>query len=146
MSGPARLAASGALGPCGSAAQPGPPMAKDSGLALPHTRAVVLESGTEIGPASAMTREGEANGLSRSDPASRAVAAAGTVTRSLVGRTVAAVERDLILDTLDHCRGNRTHAARILGISIRTLRNKLNEYDADGVAVPEPGQPRGAAA
>ena len=35
------------------------------------------------------------------------------------GRTVADVERDLILDTLQHCLGNRTHAANILGISIR---------------------------
>ena len=41
---------------------------------------------------------------------------------------MADVERDLILDTLDHCLGNRTHAANILGISIRTLRNKLREY------------------
>jgi two-component system, response regulator FlrC len=47
----------------------------------------------------------------------------------LVGRTVADVERDLILKTLDHCLGNRTHAANILGISIRTLRNKLRLYD-----------------
>lgn len=46
----------------------------------------------------------------------------------LVGRTVADVERDLILQTLDHCLGNRTHAANILGISIRTLRNKLHQY------------------
>lgn len=46
----------------------------------------------------------------------------------LVGRTVADVERDLILKTLDHCLGNRTHAANILGISIRTLRNKLRQY------------------
>ena len=46
----------------------------------------------------------------------------------LVGRTVADVERDLILDTLQHCLGNRTHAANILGISIRTLRNKLQQY------------------
>ena len=46
----------------------------------------------------------------------------------LVGRTVAAVERELILNTLNHCLGNRTHAANILGISIRTLRNKLKEY------------------
>jgi DNA-binding protein Fis len=52
------------------------------------------------------------------------------------------VEQDLILDTLDHCLGNRTHAARILGISIRTLRNKLNEYEAAGFAVPDPGQAR----
>ena len=59
-------------------------------------------------------------------------------TRALVGRTVADVERDLILETLKHCLGNRTHAANILGISIRTLRNKLNEYTAEGMPVPPP--------
>ena len=57
----------------------------------------------------------------------------------LVGRTVAEVERELILNTLDHCLGNRTHAANILGISIRTLRNKLKEYGDAGVAVPGGG-------
>jgi len=57
----------------------------------------------------------------------------------LVGRTVAEVERDLILETLRHCLGNRTRAAAVLGISIRTLRNKLNDYAAAGVAVPRPG-------
>ena len=49
----------------------------------------------------------------------------------LVGRTVADVEKDLILVTLDHCLGNRTHAANILGISLRTLRNKLNQYKTE---------------
>jgi DNA-binding protein Fis len=68
------------------------------------------------------------------------------MTRTLVGCTVAEVERDLILDTLDHCLGNRTHAAKILGISIRTLRNKLGEYAGAGIAVPEPGQARLATA
>ncbi|RCK19058.1 sigma-54-dependent transcriptional regulator [Thalassospira lucentensis] len=63
----------------------------------------------------------------------------GSGTSSLVGRTVAAVERDLIIDTLKHCFGNRTHAANILGISIRTLRNKLRQYTDDGLAVPAPG-------
>ena len=53
-----------------------------------------------------------------------------------VGRTVADVERDLIINTLSHCLGNRTHAANILGISIRTLRNKLKLYSETGVAVP----------
>ena len=64
---------------------------------------------------------------------------AAAVTRGLVGRTVADVERDLILDTLDHCLGNRTHAANILGISIRTLRNKLREYSQRR---PRHSQPR----
>jgi two-component system response regulator FlrC len=46
------------------------------------------------------------------------------------GTTVWEAERRLILDTLERVGGNRTHAARILGISIRTLRNKLHEYRA----------------
>ena len=54
----------------------------------------------------------------------------------MVGRTVADVERDLIIDTLNHCLGNRTHAANILGISIRTLRNKLKLYGESGVSIP----------
>ncbi len=58
---------------------------------------------------------------------------------ALVGKTVAEVERELIIDTLKHCLGNRTHAANILGISIRTLRNKLNQYNSEGVPVPQPG-------
>ncbi len=65
---------------------------------------------------------------------------AETATRSLVGSTVAEVERDLIIGTLYHCLGNRTHAANILGISIRTLRNKLKQYSSDGVSVPSPGE------
>jgi DNA-binding NtrC family response regulator len=60
--------------------------------------------------------------------------------KGLVGRTVADVEKNLILDTLQHCLGNRTHAANILGISIRTLRNKLKLYSQEGVSVPLPGE------
>lgn len=51
----------------------------------------------------------------------------------LVGRTLDEVEKELILDTLNHCLGNRTQAANILGISIRTLRNKLNQYAEETV-------------
>ncbi|MFT7144055.1 MAG: two-component system response regulator FlrC, partial [bacterium] len=47
----------------------------------------------------------------------------------MVGRTVQEMEEQLILSTLNYCKGNRTHAADILGISIRTLRNKLKEYN-----------------
>ncbi len=49
----------------------------------------------------------------------------------LVGRTVEDVEKELIIDTLNHCLGNRTQAANVLGISIRTLRNKLKQYNDD---------------
>ena len=38
------------------------------------------------------------------------------------------MEQRAIYHTLDRTDGNRTHAAEILGISVRTLRNKLNEY------------------
>src|SRR5258707_13674568 len=70
-----------------------------------------------------------------------------SIANRIVGRTVADVERDLILETLKHCLGNRTHAANVLGISIRTLRNKLTVYAADGARVPPPnsGEIRGAA-
>ncbi len=57
---------------------------------------------------------------------------------SLVGRRMEEVERDLIIETLGHTFGNRTHAATILGISIRALRNKLRDYASQGVIVPPP--------
>jgi len=44
------------------------------------------------------------------------------------GMTVSEMEKELILQTLDHCGQNRTRAAETLAISVRTLRNKLNEY------------------
>src|SRR6476661_7072169 len=112
-------------------------------------RAVLLSSGTEIGVDGILSPDGARLDQARgTDVAGQAVFAAEQVTRNLVGRTVAEVERDLILETLKHCLGNRTHAANILGISIRTLRNKLNEYAADGSPVPPPygGEPlKGAA-
>ena len=59
-----------------------------------------------------------------------------------IGRTVADVERDLIIDTLHHCLGNRTHAANILGISIRTLRNKLKHYCVLPINIPANSEER----
>ena len=48
------------------------------------------------------------------------------------GMTIQEAEKILILKTLEHTEKNRTHAAKLLGISIRTLRNKLNEYKLEG--------------
>ncbi len=92
-------------------------------------RAVLLAAGPEI--------ETAAIELPAGGPMSQAQCAnpAGV----FVGRTVDEVERELIIDTLGHTLGNRTHAATILGISIRALRNKLRDYAQAGVAVPPPG-------
>jgi DNA-binding NtrC family response regulator len=98
-------------------------------------RAVLLATGDEIGIDGIVTPDGVRLDQAKNPPAvAHAAMAAETVTRALVGRTVADVERDLILETLRHCLGNRTHA-----------RNKLNEYSSDGVPVPPPtiaGTPR----
>ena len=111
-------------------------------------RAVLLATGVEMGAESILAPDGARLDQQRSaSSVAHAALAAEQVSRALVGRTVADVERDLILETLKHCLGNRTHAANVLGISIRTLRNKLNEYAADGMPVPPPGggEPRAAA-
>nr|WP_321984942.1 sigma-54 dependent transcriptional regulator [uncultured Lichenicoccus sp.] len=57
---------------------------------------------------------------------------------SLVGRRMEDVEQALIIETLNHTLGNRTHAATMLGISIRALRNKLRDYVGQGLPVPPP--------
>ena len=54
----------------------------------------------------------------------------------LIGSTVEEIERELVLQTLRRCDGNRTRAARVLGVSVRTLRNKIRLYSADGIDVP----------
>lgn len=109
-------------------------------------RAVLLSSGDTIGPESIVLPDGMglAEAARATSPAQMAAQTAQAMSRAIVGRTVADVERDLILDTLDHTLGNRTHAANILGISIRTLRNKLNQYSDEGVHIPEPGERRSA--
>ena len=80
--------------------------------------------------------------LPRAEPApgsARAASPVGADDPANIGRTVADVERQLIIDTVQHCLGNRTHAATILGISIRTLRNKLKQYQGEGFNVPPAG-------
>jgi DNA-binding NtrC family response regulator len=111
-------------------------------------RAVLLASGPEIEDSAIRLPDGQP--LSAPDAGARtahaASIAAETASRAYVGQTVAAMEQQLIIDTLTHCLGNRTHAANILGISIRTLRNKLKEYGDAGVSVPAPQGSMGASA
>ncbi len=123
-------------------------------------RAVLLATGDTISPAAILLPDTSGNlatmlapnadaGVPQATgtgvPHDGSSVSADVTAGGLVGKTVAEVERDLIIDTLKHCLGNRTHAANILGISIRTLRNKLNQYNSDGVPVPQPGDAGGRA-
>ncbi len=78
-------------------------------------RAVLICDGAMIGPEHLLIEE--------------QITANGDVdAHALVGMTVKDIEKKLIGQTLKHVNDNRTHAAQMLGISIRTLRNKLREY------------------
>ncbi len=90
-------------------------------------RAVLFAEEEELKPQDFIGLEGSSEDATDLTP---------VTTDNLVGQTVSQVEKKLILDTVDHCLGNRTHAANILGISIRTLRNKLKEYSSDSDAIP----------
>lgn len=102
-------------------------------------RAVLLAQGDTIGADAILMPDGSAIPSSQTVTITSDTAGEAAENNSaLVGRTVADVEKDLIINTLEHCLGNRTHAANILGISIRTLRNKLKLYSGEGVSVPIP--------
>jgi DNA-binding NtrC family response regulator len=111
-------------------------------------RAVLLATGPEIEEFAIRLPDGAPMSAASpaADTARAASMAAEAANRAFVGQTVAAMEQQLIIETLSHCFGNRTHAANILGISIRTLRNKLKEYSDAGVAVPPPQQGAASAA
>jgi DNA-binding NtrC family response regulator len=85
-------------------------------------------------------------GLPNARPASGA-APQPSAAQSLPGdngvvSTIAELEKRHILAVMELCKGNRTHAAEALGISIRTLRNKLHEYnDAEPVGDSEQSEP-----
>jgi len=83
-------------------------------------------------PAAPLVRDSTPTGAGIAEP-HRSVPRLGG---GLPGLTVREVERRLILETLARTGDNRTRAARLLGISIRTLRNKLAAYRARGELEP----------
>ena len=109
-------------------------------------RAVLLSTGSEIEEFAIRLPDGQPMSAAPDAQTARTASMAAEATsRGFVGQTVAVVEQQLIIDTLSHCLGNRTHAANILGISIRTLRNKLKEYTEAGIPVPAPQSAASAA-
>jgi two-component system response regulator FlrC len=82
-------------------------------------RAVLLARGPEVTPEALLFED--------LTPQAPDASAAG-LDLSGAPPTLREAEKVLIAKALDHTEGNRTHAAKLLGISVRTLRNKLNEY------------------
>ena len=88
-------------------------------------RAVLLSTGEEI----------DENAIILDDVSAIIEPQESTGNVEFAGNTLANMERTLIIDTLKHTMGNRTVAANILGISIRTLRNKLKQYQDEGLDI-----------
>jgi DNA-binding NtrC family response regulator len=86
--------------------------------------AVVFSQGDEVTPADLPIEVRESSALSPS----------GSLVQPVAGepRTMADIERQAILETLDRTGGHRAKAADILGIGLRTLQRKLQEYKDDG--------------
>jgi transcriptional regulator with GAF, ATPase, and Fis domain len=96
-------------------------------------RAVLLLQGDEItsndlvfGPSPKGCPEG-------SDPAKTGILHPGQMRQVLANRTISEVERETILGTLDSTRGNKTEAARRLGVTARTLSNKMKLWKQMGL-------------
>jgi len=94
-------------------------------------RAVLLAPGPEVTPADLLFEDhlpGPAEAIETMATASAAAAGAENLG---LPPTLREAEKMLIMRALDQTEGNRTHAAKVLGISVRTLRNKLNEYKSE---------------
>ncbi len=103
-------------------------------------RAVLLCDGTSIEPAHLVSNDGAPLGDSAVQGARRGKSADrdSDCLRFRPGTPLAEVEQSMILQTLHSTGGNRTHTSRMLGISIRTLRNRLREYRQAGFDVHPP--------
>jgi DNA-binding NtrC family response regulator len=94
-------------------------------------RAVLLATGKEIDEAAIMLESLDSIAINNTELKTEERTPDNddeVMNRNFVGRSLDDVEKELIENTLQHCMGNRTNAANILGISIRTLRNKLQQY------------------
>ena len=77
--------------------------------------------------------------LANGPPASSGLPAIDVRLEHLIGYALATIEREFILQTLIHHHGNRTKSADVLGISVRSLRDRLRTYRSHGEIVPELG-------
>jgi DNA-binding NtrC family response regulator len=96
-------------------------------------RAVILAGDEDTIESDILGMNLPAEGSSAPSPAPGPTATATESSPTPNGSTITLrdMEKQHILAALEKCKGNRTHAAKMLDISVRTLRNKLNEYSAE---------------
>ncbi|MFH1057387.1 MAG: sigma-54 dependent transcriptional regulator [Pseudomonadota bacterium] len=94
-------------------------------------RAVLLTPGPEVTPADLLFEDHLPDLAESLEAMTTASAAAAGAENLGLPPTLREAEKMLIMRALDQTEGNRTHAAKVLGISVRTLRNKLNEYKSE---------------
>jgi two-component system response regulator FlrC len=104
-------------------------------------RALILSNGSEITPNDLLFDD---DSSSFEDSKVAGPGPSGLDAFIADGATLAQIEQRVILAALVDSRGNRTHVAQTLGISVRTLRNRLREYREQGILIPEPGMTRQA--
>jgi DNA-binding NtrC family response regulator len=83
----------------------------------------------------AYSDDGQDSGEESTVGGERNLAPAPVTLRIPVGTNLADVERWMIFATLQKCGGNKTRAAALLGVSLKTLYNRLNAYRAQGLAM-----------
>ncbi|MDL2209319.1 sigma-54 dependent transcriptional regulator [Desulfovibrio sp. OttesenSCG-928-O18] len=88
-----------------------------------------------VGDAGGFTESTGANGDETALPGAAPTGAASSASFDGAVIPLHEMERIMIAKGLEHTAGNRTQAAELLGISVRTLRNKLNEYRAQGLEI-----------
>lgn len=69
--------------------------------------------------------------IDRKNYREKSIQSSNEETENYTGKSLADIEKSVIQKTLKSCLGNKTHTANILGISIRTLRNKLQQYEME---------------
>jgi DNA-binding NtrC family response regulator len=99
-------------------------LAGEGNIEAKHLPAVLLGETPTEGSAAAASRPAPSNEMD--------------AVRFPIGTTVEDAEKGLILRTLEHTRNNKTRAAEILGISLKTLHNKLKEYGSKELASTAP--------
>ena len=103
-------------------------------------RAVLLTSSDEIHPQHlGLSLEGQGVSNTNSPQALEGLKASNSEVAPLVGQTLASVERDLILSTLESCNQDSMRAAKLLGLTLKALRFKLKEYEKNLSTKNAPG-------